>query len=296
MKDDIDDFINYIVIEKRLSKNTELAYQRNLNSYRSFLYAKTISLSKDISSNDIKDYLHSIKDQALTSINQKLTTIKLFHNYLFQTKKLKEDVAKDIARPKLTKKLPDVLSLEDVDKLLDIELVSRFDYRNKAMLELLYASGMRITELINLRIGDIDLENCFVRCMGKGSKERIIPIGEYTLEYLEKYLEIRHEFIKDTTKDYLFLSNKGSNLNRSSFFRIVKTLLAQKGISGDVSPHTLRHSFATHMLDQGADLKTIQELLGHSDINTTKIYTHISNNRIKKDYEQFHPRNTKEGK
>ncbi len=164
------------------------------------------------------------------------------------------------------------------------------------MLELLYATGLRISELLDLKLGDIDLENCYIRCMGKGSKERMVPIGEYTLQHLSDYLEIRNEFINEKTGDDLFLSTRGTRLNRTTFFRIIKDLLKERGISSDVSPHTLRHSFATHMLDYGADLITIQELLGHSDINTTKIYTHISNNRLKKDYEEYHPRNTKEGK
>lgn len=292
---DIEDFINYIVVEKRLSNNTREAYTRNLEAYRKFLLKKNIKNTSNISTKDISNYLKSISELKSSTISQKLTTIKEFHNYLFQTKVLKTDVAKDISRPKLSKTLPNVLSIEEVDKLLDIPLLDKFDYRNKAMLELLYASGLRTSELLDLKLGDIDLENCFLRCYGKSSKERMVPIGEYTLEYLEKYLNIRAEFINENTEDYLFLSNRGTKLNRTTFYRILKSLLAKNNINADVSPHTLRHSFATHMLDQGADLKTIQELLGHSDINTTKIYTHISNNKIKKDYEEFHPRNTKEG-
>lgn len=292
---DIEDFINYIVIEKRLSENTKKAYVKNLRAYEKFLLKQNIKYSSKITSQDIRAYLKSIEGQKSSTISQKLTTIKEFHNYLFQTKVLSTDVAKDISRPKLTKSLPKVLSVEEIDKLLDIPLIDKFDYRNKAMLELLYASGLRISELLNLKLGDVDLENCFLRCYGKSSKERMLPIGEYTLEYLEKYLNIRSEFIKEKPEDYLFLSNRGTKLNRTTFFRILKSLLAKNNISADISPHTLRHSFATHMLEQGADLKSIQELLGHSDINTTKIYTHISNNKIKKDYEEFHPRNTKEG-
>lgn len=295
MRNDIGDFIEFIVVEKRLSENTRKAYERNLKLYMNFMKARDIDKTREIKSSDIKSYLKSIDQQKKTSISHKLTTIKEFHNYLFQTKQIKEDLAKDISRPKLDKVLPVVLAVEEVDKLMEIELVTKFDYRNKAMLELLYATGLRISEVLALTLGDIDIEACYIRCMGKGSKERMVPIGEYTLEYLEKYLAIRNEFINDKTKDELFLSNRGTALDRTTFFRIVKKLLAERGISKDVSPHTLRHSFATHMLDYGADLKTIQELLGHSDINTTKIYTHISNNRLKKDYEDYHPRNTKEG-
>jgi integrase/recombinase XerD len=163
------------------------------------------------------------------------------------------------------------------------------------MLELLYGTGLRITELLDLRVFDIDLENCIVRCTGKGSKERIVPIGEYIIVYLNKYLEIRPEFIKKKNNDYLFLNKNGTRLSRFSFFKILKKLLDDKNIKKDVSPHSLRHSFATHMLENGADLRSIQELLGHSDIATTRIYTHISNNKVKKDYEEYHPRSKKMG-
>lgn len=162
------------------------------------------------------------------------------------------------------------------------------------MLELLYATGFRVSELVAIKMDDLDLHNSVVRVMGKGSKERIVPIGEYTIEYCLKYLKVRREFIKDKTSDYLFLSNRGSKLDRSSFFRILKNLLKDKGLNENLSPHSLRHSFATHLLDNGADLKTIQEFLGHADINTTKIYTHISNKKLKDDYEKYHPRNKKE--
>ena len=154
---------------------------------------------------------------------------------------------------------------------------------------------MDIWELLNLKLNDIDLENCVVRCFGKGSKERIVPIGEYVLYYVNEYLKVRPELSKNKRCEYLFLNKSGSRLSRFSFFKIIKKLLLEKGINVSVSPHTLRHSFATHMLEHGADLRTIQELLGHSDISTTKIYTHISNNRIREDYDKYHPRSKKEG-
>lgn len=295
MKNDIEDFMSYIVFEKRLSKNTSNSYKNDLIKYEEFLNIKNIFKTEDISKSDIEQYLEELNkdDVKVSSIARKLTTIKAFHNYLFQKKKIKVDVSENIERPKLRKKLPNVLTVEEVDRLLDIECKSKFDYRNKSMLELMYGTGLRISELLDLKLTDFDLENCIIRCYGKGSKERIVPIGEYTMESLTNYLEIRSQLLKKKKCDYLYLNNLGGRLSRFSFFKILKKMLAEKGINKDVSPHSLRHSFATHMLEYGADLRSIQELLGHSDIATTKIYTHISNNKIKKEYEEFHPRSKK---
>ncbi len=297
MNDEIEDYINYVIFEKGLTDNTSLAYRRDLNKYAKFLEEKGINRAKDISKEDILDYLKKLHDEkaSTTTLARKLTTIKSFHDYLFQRKRIKEDVSVSIERPKLRKALPKVLTVEEVDKLLDVPLRTRFDYRNKAMLELLYGTGLRISELLDLKLGDVDFENCIIRCYGKGRKERIVPIGEYVIDYLNRYLDYRGEFLKGKTSDYLFLNNQGSHLSRFSFFKIIKKMLLEKGIRTDVSPHTLRHSFATHMLEYGADLRSIQELLGHSDIATTKIYTHISNNKIKEEYDDYHPRSEKEG-
>lgn len=292
---DINDFINYIQFEKRLSKNTSSSYKTDLEKYKKYLEIRKIYKSKDISKSDIEDYLEKLKkDEVKTSsIARKLTSIKTFHNYLFQKQILSVDVSETIERPKLRKKLPNVLTVDEVDRLLNIDCKNKFDYRNKSMLELMYGTGLRISELLNLKLTDFDLENCIIRCYGKGSKERIVPIGEYTMESLLNYLEIRNQLLRRKTCEYLYLNNLGGKLSRFSFFKILKKMLIEKKIHKDVSPHSLRHSFATHMLEYGADLRSIQELLGHSDIATTKIYTHISNNKIKKDYEQFHPRSEK---
>ncbi len=295
MNKDIEDFINYIIFEKRLSKNTSLSYRRDLNKYKEYLLNKNIISTNDISKDDIESYIEYLNDTDTPStVARKLTTIKAFHNYLYQTKKIDVDVSETIERPKLRKKLPNVLTVEEVDRLLDIECSTPIDYRNKSMLELMYATGLRVSELLDLKLGDLDIENCIVRVVGKGSKERIVPVGEYTLESLNNYLEVRGRLLKNRTCEYLYLNSQGTRLSRFSFFKIIKKLLIEKGIHKDVSPHSLRHSFATHMLDYGADLRSIQELLGHSDIATTKIYTHISNNKIKEEYNEYHPRSTKE--
>ena len=295
MKNEIEEYIGFVTFERRLSKNTILSYKRDLDKYYDFLNKKNIRKVENITTQDIEEYLKYLNNNkySITSIARKLTTIKNFHKYLFQRNIIKKDISESIERPKSIKTLPKIMTVEEVDKLLEIECKTVFDYRNKAMLELLYATGLRISELLNLKIGDIDLENCVVRCVGKGSKERIVPIGEYVLFYINKYLQYRDGLLKNKKSDYLFLNRSGTPLSRFSFFKILKKLLREKNIKKDISPHTLRHSFATHMLEYGADLRTIQELLGHSDIATTKIYTHISNNKIKEDYEKYHPRSKK---
>ncbi len=295
---DIDNYNNYLIFERRMAKNTTLSYIRDLNLYKEYLKnERHIDRVDDISKYDIEAYLEYLnkEDYSTKSLSRKLTAIKNFHKYLLATNRLNEDVAITLERPKLRKTLPNVLTVEEVDKLLDIKPVTPFDYRNKAMLELLYGTGLRITEMLDLKLTDIDFENCIVRCFGKGSKERIVPIGEYIIDSLSSYLENGRNLLinKKKVSDYLFLNKFGDRLSRFSFFKILKELLREKGIKKDVSPHSLRHSFATHMLENGADLRSIQELLGHSDIATTRIYTHITNKKVENDYIEYHPRSKK---
>lgn len=295
---DIDNYKNYLIFERRMAKNTTLSYIRDLNLYKEYLKnERHIDRVDDISKHDIEAYLEYLnkEDYSTKSLSRKLTAIKNFHKYLLATNRLKEDVAITLERPKLRKTLPNVLTVEEVDKLLDIKPVTPFDYRNKAMLELLYGTGLRITEMLDLKLTDVDFENCIVRCFGKGSKERIVPIGEYIIDSLSSYLENGRNLLinKKKVSDYLFLNKFGDRLSRFSFFKILKELLREKGIKKDVSPHSLRHSFATHMLENGADLRSIQELLGHSDIATTRIYTHITNKKVENDYIEYHPRSKK---
>ena len=179
-------------------------------------------------------------------------------------------------------------------KLLDIKTETPFDYRNKCMLELLYGTGLRISELISLTINDIDTTNCIVRCIGKGNKERIVPINDYIIESLNNYLKQRPLLLKKKTTKELFLNSRGDKISREGFFKILKKLLLEKNLNPNISPHTLRHSFATHLLEYGADLRVIQEMLGHSDISTTRIYTHVTNKTIRDNYKKYHPRNDEE--
>ncbi|MBO5375304.1 MAG: site-specific tyrosine recombinase XerD [Bacilli bacterium] len=295
IKDSIIDYINYLRVERRLSKNTYNSYEKDLKDYLIFLNKKDITTLKKIEKKHIIDHLEYLNKNKLTttSIARKLTAIKNFHKYIYAKELTKDDVSLTIERPKLRKALPNVLTIEDVDKLLDIKLNTPFDYRNKAMLELLYGTGLRITELLDLKITDIDFENCILRCFGKGSKERTVPIGEYIIDALNEYLPKRNILLKGKKEDYLFLNNLGGRLSRFSFFKILKKMLKERNINKNVSPHSLRHSFATHMLEYGADLRSIQELLGHSDISTTRIYTHITNKKVTDDYIEYHPRSKK---
>ncbi len=287
---------DYIEYERRLSKNTVYSYDNDLDKYHDYLLSQHINKISSITKENISNYLIELsKDENLTttSIARKLTTIKNFHAFLYQHEYISVDVSSSVERPKLRKQLPKVLTVEEVDRLLDIEKATIFDYRDKAMLELIYATGLRVSELLSLTMNDIDLENCVVRCMGKGKKERMIPIGEYVLDSMHEYLERRPKLYNMKKDDHLFLNNHGKVMSRSGFFKMLKHRLNACNIHVDVSPHTLRHSFATHMLENGSDLRTIQELLGHSDISTTRIYTHISNQKVRQDYETYHPRNKK---
>ena len=213
---------------------------------------------------------------------------------MLKYKIVKKDVTIYIDRPKMKKRLPHILSIEDVDKLLNIQLKDPYDYRNKAMLELMYGTGLRVSELINITLNDLDFTNSFVKIFGKGSKERIVPLGEFSIKYIKLYLNERSKLLNKKDSKYLFLSSRGDRMSRQGFFKILKKLLLEQGIDKEVSPHTLRHSFATHLINSGADLRSIQEMLGHSDISTTKIYTKISMETATNEYNEYFPRNNKE--
>ena len=227
------------------------------------------------------------------TIAHNLTVIKNFHIYLLKENLVDTDVSEFIERPKLKKALPKTLSVEEIERLLDINLLTPFDYRNKAMLELMYGCGLRVSELVNLENNDLDMINCLIRITGKGNKDRIIPIGEYSIYYLKEYLKVREKLLKRKVCNKLFLNNHGQGISRQGFFKILKEILLKKNLNSDVSPHTLRHSFATHLINRGADLRSIQEMLGHTDISTTKIYTRVSDEKVLQDYEKFHLRSKK---
>ena len=294
IEDAIQDFLNYCIFEKGLADKTKESYQNDLDVYMVYLKNHHISIVNDITSDHIKDFLKERQDEESSTIAHNLTVIKNFHSYLVKERIVSSDVSEFIERPKLKKSLPKSLSVDDVDLLLNIPLNTPFDYRNKAMLELMYGCGLRVSELVSLTMNDIDMTNCFIRIFGKGSKEREIPLGEYAMDYLNLYLERRSLLLKNTPCNQLFLNNHGQGMTRQGFFKILKSLLKEKGLNTDISPHTLRHSFATHLINRGADLRSIQEMLGHSDISTTKIYTRVSDDKVIEDYNKYHYRSKKE--
>lgn len=280
-------YLDYLKYERKLSDNTIKSYLNDLKGFDMTFNGKIENLKCD----DIRKYLSKLETDNARTVSHNLTVIKSFYNFLVDDDAIKENPCVLIAMPKMPKKLPNFLTEEEVDKLLDVKLVTPYDYRNKAMLELLYATGLRISELCNLKIMDVDIGNCYIRVYGKGNKERIVPMTDIAIKYLTIYYnEYRNQILKDKISDYLFISNSRTNISRQGFFKIIKKECLRAGIKKNVSPHVLRHSFATHLLKHGADLRIIQELLGHEDISTTQIYSHLVNEKLKQDYE-YHPRN-----
>ncbi len=291
---ELTEYLDYIKYERKLSFETVKNYEYDLNKFVLFLKKNNISSFSDVRQDDISDYLKSIGNMNPRSISRNITSINNLFIFLLKDKKVSFNPCEFIDRPKLKKSLPDVLSIDEVTDLLDIPLTTKFDYRNKAMLEIMYGCGLRVSEVISLKVHDIDMDNDIVRCIGKGSKERIVPINDYALYYLKLYLDVRGLFIINGRNDYLFLNNHGGPMTRQGFLKNLNKILLEKGIKRHITPHSLRHSFATHMLSGGADIRSIQILLGHSDISTTKIYTHVSNEKVRQDYEDFHPRSKRE--
>ena len=284
----IEDFLRYLLIDKGYSKNTISSYRQDLDRFNDYFNNKNIN---DIDSNDLKNYIKSLnKKLTEKSISRSISCLKSFYKFLIIEKVIKDNPTDGLYMPKVKKSLPNIMSVEDVTKLLDIKLDDHFSYRNKAMLELMYATGLRVSELVELKLNDVDFSDDIVRIMGKGSKERIIPMGDFAKTYLEEYIyNHRNLMLKGNNCEYIFLNNHGKKMTRQGFFKIIKKLASDVGISTEISPHTLRHSFASHLLKYGADLRTIQELLGHSDISTTQIYTHVANEELRKNYDEYHP-------
>lgn len=284
-------YLDFLEFERKLSSNTLNSYKNDLKSLDLYFNGNL----KSINYNDLQKYISSIQNLNTRSIAHHITVINSFYNFLLSDGFIIENPCINIVSPKIPKKLPVYLTEDEVDRLLNINLVTPYDYRNKAMLELLYATGLRISELCNLKLTDVDVENCFVRVFGKGKKERIVPVTDLALKYLILYVrEYRNIILKDKVSEYLFISNSLTNISRQGFFKILKKECKRTGINKNVSPHVLRHSFATHLLKHGADLRIIQELLGHEDISTTQIYAHLVNEKLKSDY-QCHPRSKMNG-
>ncbi|MBP3456750.1 MAG: tyrosine recombinase [Bacilli bacterium] len=286
MNENLVNYRNYLKYERAYSDNTVGAYMNDLNKYEEFL-------KKDILESDTEDlekYLKYIKNLESTTVAHKITSIKSYFNYNIKRGIVSVNPADKVSRPKLTKHLPEYLTEEEVGKLLDVEVKSPYDYRNKTILELLYSSGIRISELVNIKTPNYDSEECLIRIMGKGSKERIVPLGDYAVNIMNDYMNNYRPLINKKHTDYVFVNNRGDKISRQFIFKVIKKEALKKGIKKDISPHTLRHTFATHLLKNGADLRIIQELLGHENISTTQIYTHVTNNKLKSDYETYFPK------
>ena len=286
MNANLENYRNYLKYERAYSDNTVGAYMNDLNKYEEFL-------KKDILESDTEDlekYLKYIKNLESTTVAHKITSIKSYFNYNIKRGIVSVNQADKVYRPKLTKHLPEYLTEEEVGKLLDVEVKSPYDYRNKTILELLYSSGIRISELVNIKTPNYDSEECLIRIMGKGSKERIVPLGDYAVNIMNDYMNNYRPLINKKHTDYVFINNRGDKISRQFIFKVIKKEALKKGIKKDISPHTLRHTFATHLLKNGADLRIIQELLGHENISTTQIYTHVTNNKLKSDYETYFPK------
>lgn len=294
MEDEVKDYLTYIKLEKKLSKNTIVNYEFDLNNYIKYLKTKVNNLT-DVDIKLIDKYLQNLKKNGLNSrsIRRHITSIKEFHKYLVRIKHLKKDITINIENIKVSKKLPVVIADNDIESILDVKLTNAYKYRDKAMLELMYGSGLRVSELINLTIYNIDFEQEIILVEGKGHKERFVPMNHYTKQALLDYIEVRPSLIKKKNKDYdkLFLNNHGEGITRHGFNYILKNILKEKNINDKITPHSLRHTFATDLLNNGADLRSIQELLGHSDLTTTRIYTHVANNKLKEDYIKYNGRN-----
>ena len=283
----INDFLMYLEMDLNYSKNTINTYENSLNQLNKYINKDLLK----ITSNDIEKFIVSL-DMEASSISNYLSAYKTFYNYYIKLGNISINPIDVIDTPKLAKKLPTYLTVDEIDKLLNIEIKDAFSARNKSLLELLYSTGLRISELINLEFKNIDLNECIIRVMGKGSKERIVPINDIVIHYLKIYVkDYRHLLVKKEQNNYIYLNNHGKKMTRQGVFKMLKKVSLENGIKKDVSPHTLRHSIATHMLENGADLRIIQEFLGHSDIGTTQIYTHLTNKKLKNDYMEYFPRN-----
>jgi len=289
-----DQYLHYILVEKGLAKKTISAYSRDIVRYLAFLKKNRIRQMNKTDTKIILRYLIHLRDQGLgtSSRARHLVTIRGFYTFLVQEKHIPKNHAKVVELPKRRVTLPDVLSVADVRNLLEApDPNTPSGARNAAMLELLYAAGLRVSELIHLKLMDVNLEGCFLRVLGKGSKERIVPFGTYAKNQIDNYLETaRPALLKGRISAYLFVARAGKPMTRQGFWKLLKKYAQSCGMLKHITPHTFRHSFATHLLEGGADLRTVQVMLGHVDISTTQIYTHVAQKHLKDIHKKYHPR------
>lgn len=290
----LDRFLNYLIVEKGLSQNTIEAYGHNIHRFLNFLNDKKIDHLEELSRLDLRTFLHFLKKKGLStrSIARNLIAVRMFFRFLQQEGMININPAEGLELPKMAKILPEVLSLEEVDRLLSQPNPhTSLGVRDRTMLEILYATGMRVSELIHLLTHQIQLEGGYVLLRGKGSKERIVPLGREAIHWLKKYLmEFRPLLLKEKESPFLFINRYGKPMSRQQFWKLIKAYGRKGGIQKRITPHVLRHSFASHLLERGADLRSVQMMLGHVDISTTQIYTHVTGERLKKVHQRYHPR------
>lgn len=295
MDEQIKEYLHYLTIERGLSFNTRASYERDLKQYLLFLEEKGVKDWQDVDRYTVVDFLALLSQEgkASTTITRMISSLRRFHQFLRQERYTDHDPMQHIESPKKAQKLPQTLSLAEVERLIATpDTSTTLGIRDRAILEVMYATGLRVSELIGLKLGDIHLEMGLLQTIGKGDKERIVPLGDYAIHWLERYLnEARPSLTKKNQNEtHLFVNNHGKGLSRQGIWKNLKQIVLKAGITKDVTPHTLRHSFATHLLENGADLRTVQELLGHADISTTQIYTHITKRRMTEVYKEFFPR------
>ena len=293
-KDLIENFLEYLSLERGLSANTIISYRYDLLKYYEFIVIKNRLPLKDVDREAISQYYHYLNQikLAVNSIFRNLVALKMFYRFLFTEGYIKNDLTRFIEFPRLKKKLPETLNIKELNRLLaEKNFIGILGKRDQAIIELFYATGMRVTELISLKRNDINLDHQLLKCTGKGNKERWIPFNDRSHRVLVDYLQyIRPKLIKKEDSNKLFLNNHGRPITRQAIFYIIKNYASKSGLKKNVTPHTLRHTLATHLIENGADLRTVQEMLGHSDISTTQMYTHVSRKWIKKEYYKAFPR------
>jgi integrase/recombinase XerD len=294
MNQRLDQFLHYLIVEKGLSKNTLEAYGHNLNRFLSHLQKKGIHNLEAVGKLDVKGFLLSLKKQGLSakSVVRNLVALRTFFKFLTQEGILEANPVEEIESPKVAKTLPEILSLKEVEQLLEQpDPQTLLGVRDRAMLELLYATGMRVSELTRLPLNQINLEGGYVLLYGKGSKERLVPLGREAIQRVTQYLKTaRGKLAKGKESPFLFINRSGGAMSRQRFWKSLKAYGLKAGIRKRITPHLLRHSFASHLLERGADLRSVQMMLGHVDISTTQIYTHVTGERLKKVHQRYHPR------
>jgi integrase/recombinase XerD len=295
MHEFIDIFLNYLSVERGLSRNTIMSYACDLGSFLDYLKDQRHINSLDKTDrNEITNFMLKLKEQGLNtnSIARKLAAIKSFYRFLVREKIIRQDPTSLLESPKLWRRVPSTLSVQEIEALIAQPDTRKCQgIRDRAILEVLYATGMRVSELIQLKLDDVNLDVGFVRCLGKGNKERIVPLGKKAIICLQRYIKNkRPHFLKKRSSNALFLTRLHKRISRQSIWKMIKRYARGARIKKEIKPHILRHSFATHLLERGADLRSVQEMLGHSDISTTQVYTHINKDRLKMIHKKFHPR------